>query len=244
MIKVFISGASKGIGKAIAENFNEAKYEVVICSRSETSIKQFSSQCNKTNFKSLKIDLGTKEGRHVLVEEFENSGYPDIVIANMNASRAYSKMENYSTAEDFFSGIENHISYLVDILPGCLDKQRVAGYGRWVAISSIVSAMNGVKGMGYYLMQKRMLESFFDTLALEVAHPGITSNSLLLGIIETERIKTKANYKKLSRSNLLHRAGTVEEVAKLVKFLVQKEAGYITGEKIKIDGGISKSWYI
>lgn len=243
-IKVFISGASKGIGKAIALEFDREGFEIVTCSRSMDDLLLVGKEISNALYHPLEIDLTLEQDIDKLLDFFESNGYPEIVVANMNNALPYKRLEDYEAPAEELKVIPQDLNHLLRIYRGCLMQQRKSHFGRWIAISSTVSALNGMDGMTFYLMQKRLLESLFDSIAIEAADAGITANILSCGLIATERIKAKKYFDNLSTANLLERAGTPTEVAKLVSFLADEQAGFITGERIKIDGGATKSWYV
>lgn len=244
MRRVFISGASKGIGKAIALEFDREGFEIVTCSRSMDNLLLVEKEISNARYQPLEADLTQAPDIDKLVDFFETTGYPEIVVANMNNALPYQRLEDYDNPSEELNVITKDINHLLRIYRGCLDQQRKVHFGRWIAISSTVSALNGMDGMTFYLMQKRLLESLFDSISIEAADAGITANILSCGLIATERIKAKKYFDVLSTSNLLERAGTPAEVARLVSFLADEQAGFITGERIKIDGGATKSWYV
>ncbi len=242
--KVFISGASKGIGKAITLEFDRVGYEIVACSRSIDDLLLVGKEISNALYHPLEVDLTLEQDIDKLVDYFETNGYPAIVIANMNNALPYKRLEDYEAPSEKLKVIPQDISHLLQIYKGCLMHQRKTHFGRWIAISSTVSALNGMDGMTFYLMQKRLLESLFDSISIEAGDPGITANILSCGLIATDRIKQKKYFDTLSTANLLERPGTPEEVAQLVSFLADERAGFITGERIKIDGGATKAWYV
>jgi 3-oxoacyl-[acyl-carrier protein] reductase len=241
--KVFISGASKGIGKAIVLEFDRVGFEIVACSRSMNDLLLLGKEISNAGYHPLEADLTRDEDIEELIGFFETDGYPDIVVANMNKALPYRRLEDYEEPSEELKLVPMHLSHLLRMYRGCLLQQRKSHFGRWIAISSTVSALNGLEGMTFYLMQKRLLESLFDAIALEANDPGITANILLCGLVATDRVKEKRNFEALSAANLLRRSGQPVEIAQLVSFLADERAGFITGERIKIDGGATKSWY-
>jgi 3-oxoacyl-[acyl-carrier protein] reductase len=112
-----------------------------------------------------------------------------------------------------------------------------ARWGRVISISS-VSALLGNRGQVNYAAAKGALNAATKALSLEVASRGITVNAVAPGIIATEM--SKAAFDEAAINNLVpaKRAGTPEEVAALVAYLCTREAGYITGQVISINGGM------
>jgi NAD(P)-dependent dehydrogenase (short-subunit alcohol dehydrogenase family) len=245
MIKrVFVSGASKGIGKAIIQELDKADYELIGCARTSSDLEELKNEIKHAKFSSLALDLTKEEDILLLKDYFREHGFPHIVIANMNVTKPYRTIEKHASHSDFFDSISDHLKYLVAITPESLKVQRADGFGRWIGISSAISALNGITGQGFYLMQKRMLEAYIDTLVLEANHENITANCILPGLIETDRIKKNILFETLNKFNLKERAGKPEEVSFMVSCLLDDKAGYITGEKITIDGGSTKTWMI
>lgn len=242
--KIFISGASKGIGKAIVKELDSDTYEIIACARTLLDLENLRSEINAAKFTPLALDLTSDIDIEKLKTFFNTNGYPEIVIANFNVSKPYKKIENYSSHTNFFESVTEHLNYLIAITAPTLAHQRSVGFGRWIGISSAITKLKGIQGQGYYLTQKRMLESYIDTLVVEANHSNITANCVLPGLVETERIKENPLFNTLSTFNLLKRAAKPEEVASMVAFLISDKAGYITGEKFSIDGGAQKTWML
>ena len=114
--------------------------------------------------------------------------------------------------------------------------------GRIVMMAS-VAGLHGVYGKANYCASKAGLLGLTRSLALEVASRSITVNAVCPGVIDTDMVSAiPEKYRaKLIENTPLHRLGNPEEVASLVQFLVSKEAGYITGQAITIDGGLTVS---
>ena len=113
-----------------------------------------------------------------------------------------------------------------------------ARYGRVVNVASIVGGRRGNPGQANYAASKAGLVAFTRTVAIEVARRGITVNAIAPGLIETEMTAGLAKNGLLS-SVPARRAGTPEEIAACVRFLVSDEAAYVTGTTLTVDGGLT-----
>jgi 3-oxoacyl-[acyl-carrier protein] reductase len=111
-------------------------------------------------------------------------------------------------------------------------------WGRIISISS-VSALRGNRGQVNYAAAKGALNAATKALSLEVASRGITVNAVAPGIIATEMSKTAFDAAAIDNIVPMKRAGSPEEVASLVAYLASREAGYITGQIISVDGGMT-----
>lgn len=239
-ICALITGATKGIGKAIAITLDSLGYNLVLCARSINELNDLNHVLHNKHT-IVGGDLNTVECQLALMEEFESHTFPDIIVANMNPIPIYKMLINWEHQE--IQDITGSVNYLLPIIKPALLHQQKNEYGRWVAISSEI-ASNGGFGQGIYCMQKNILESLFLTIASEYSGNGITANIISPGLIETEKTINNKYFEKLSKMNAVGRAGYPEEVAHIVAALVDKNAAYITGATIHVNGGSNLFWHV
>ena len=241
--KVLILGVGKGIGKAIAIELSRMGAIILGVAKSNTGFKEVRNELSKNEHQLWEIDLSTNAGHSLLEKKIEENGYPHIVIANLFIRRKKEKLIDCANNIPEINFTEN-INCLLKIMDKIILFQRKEKFGRWIGISSFASEI-GVPGQALYNAQKSAMLSFFKTLAVEEAKNYITANIISPGFIETpgtiDHIETNV-YNKISKMNLLGRAGKPEEVAYVAGFLASQRASYITGVDIPVCGGANLAW--
>jgi len=239
----FIAGAGRGIGRAAALALAERGARIHAVARTESDLASLLEELPGSGHSILTADLSTEAGCETLLDSMRQHRFADIVVANLNVRSQYRRI----TDEQFsFRGeaLADGVAYLTKIAPETLAHQKQSRFGRWIGIGSIVASMGG-PGQGLYSAQKKVLESFLITLAVEHGRDGITANLIEPGFIDTHGTRSrypKERFDKLGSMNLLGRPGKAEEVAHLIASLADPLAGYITGCVIPVCGGTNLSW--
>ena len=238
---VLVTGGSKGIGRGIASVFAEAGADVAIAARSATDID------------TAVADLGTRGAGKVLgvqadvcdpmscvnmaaavVEAF---GGIDVVCANAGIfpEAPLATMTPGQLAEVLDVNIKGTI-YSVQ---ACLDALIASGRGRVILTSSITGPITGFPGWSHYGASKAAQLGFMRTAAIELAPHGITVNAVLPGNIFTEGLADMGEeyIAGMTRAIPAGALGKPEDIGYLAAFLATREAGYITGQAIAVDGG-------
>ncbi len=235
MIKgnVFVSGASRGIGKSIAINFAKNNYNVV-----GTSRKNFSLDENIKNFKPLKLDITSREDIKNCFNELKSLNLlPNILINNagITSDQIFLRMKD----EDWDNVIETNLTGTYNLSKVFIKNMIKNKNGRIINISS-VSGLMGNPGQVNYSSSKSALNGFTRSLAKEVGSRNITVNSIAPGFIETDMTSFLDNQSKedIIKNIPLRRFGNVEDISKVVMFLASEKASYITGQTISVDGGL------
>tara|TARA_B100000886_G_scaffold87850_1_gene57806 strand:- start:197 stop:934 length:738 start_codon:yes stop_codon:yes gene_type:complete len=238
--KVLITGASRGIGKAILESFTEKNFYLVGTATSEDGIKSIDEVISSKNSsgKGIILDLNDDES----LENFftylkENDLYPDILINNAGFTKdnIFLRMK-----DDEWSDVINvHLNAQFKIIKNLIKPMLKNKFGRIINLSSAAAAI-GNKGQANYVAAKSGIEAMSKTLAREFGLKNITVNCVAPGFIDTDMTeKLDGDYKNLVATQIpLQRFGKAEEVADLVNFLTSDEADYITGQTIHINGGL------
>ncbi|SFS75601.1 3-oxoacyl-[acyl-carrier protein] reductase [Succinivibrio dextrinosolvens] len=239
--RVLVTGAGRGIGKAIAEQLGKDGFEVILHYRNSAdgvneainNIKQ-----NQGKAYSLKFDVCDREStRSILEEDIEKNGpyYGIVCNAGITSDAAFPMM----SSEDWDSVIDTNLTGFFNVVHPCIMPMIAAHKGgRVIAISS-VSGIIGNRGQVNYSASKAGLIGAVKALAVEVGKRGITVNAIAPGLIETDMAQLDETVKKeILKLIPLKRMGQVQEVASLASYLMSDNASYITRQVISIDGGM------
>mgnify|MGYP001472965129 FL=1 len=235
-----ITGASRGIGKAIAISLGKLGAEVIVnYSSSEERAKEVVEQIRSlgTNSYELKFNVADEESVNESINKIiEKSGSIDILINNAGITRdgLLMRMKSSQWDEVLNTNLKGVFLCTKSVSKFML-KQRA---GKIVNITSIVGLI-GNPGQANYSAAKAGVIGFTKTCAKEFASRGIQVNAVAPGFIETEMTE-KLNYEDILKAIPLNKLGSTEEIASLVDFLVSSTASeYITGQTISIDGGMN-----
>lgn len=242
MSTALITGATGGIGSAIALSLAKEGYNVVLhYNKNEKRAQELLHEIKKySNAIAISADLSIPKSVNSLYNKAtEYFGSIDTLICASGIAH-YDSFENLNeTTYDTVANINLKSQML--LIATALPSMRQKGYGRIVVISSIWGEVGGSYEV-LYSVTKSALNGLCKSLSKEVASCGITINAVSPGVIQTQMLDkfTKQEQEDLIRDIPVGRFGTPEEVASLVKFLCSKEASYITGEVIGINGGFGK----
>ena len=231
--KVFISGASRGIGKSIAEHFLINNYIVIGTSRADSNIDK-----DYKNYHHFSIDITSRIDIKNLHQSLENDDLlPDILINNAGITddKLFLKMSD----ENWDNVINTNLTGTFNLTKVFIKNMIKKRYGRIINISS-VSGLMGNPGQVNYSSSKSALNGFTKSLAKELGSRNITVNSVAPGFISTDMTTFLDNNKKdeIIRDIPLKRFGKSEDVSQLVYFLASDNSSYITGQTISVDGGL------
>ena len=230
---VFISGASRGIGKDIALLFANNGYKVIGTSRSDFSIDD-----NLDNFIPLKLDITSRNDIKDCFDYLKSENLlPNILINNagITADQIFMRMKD----EDWDNVIETNLTGTFNLSKIFIKNMIKNKSGRIINISS-VSGLMGNPGQVNYASSKAALTGFTKSLAKEVGSRNITVNSVAPGYIDTDMTSFLDNDAKETIINNipLGRIGVTSDISELVMFLASDQASYITGQTISVDGGL------
>ena len=232
--KVLITGASRGIGKAIAVKLKEKDFNVIGTSTSKEGVQSLV----KEGFIGIELDLNQKKSialfNELLVDE-----HSDISILVNNAGITRDNIVLRMSDDEWSDVINVHLNGTFKISKIILKFMLKKRWGRIINITS-ASASIGNKGQANYSAAKSGVEAFSRSLAKEVGSRAITVNAVSPGYIETDMTAgMNEEVKKNILSQIpLARFGNAEEVAELIEFLISDEASYITGQTIHVNGGL------
>jgi 3-oxoacyl-[acyl-carrier protein] reductase len=237
--RVLITGASRGIGKAIAKQLIEDGFEVVIHYNSNIEkATETASQLSKDGItpQIISFNIGDREQCKEVIEKDmeENAVYFGVVCnAGICADAAFPAM----TGEQWDNVIHTNLDGFYNVLqPIIMPLVRTRVKGRIVTLSS-VSGIMGNRGQVNYAASKAGIIGATKSLAMEMAKRGITVNCVAPGIIDTDM--TDGLDKDVIKQIVpMRRSGTSEEVANTVSFLFSDKASYITRQVISVNGGM------
>jgi acetoacetyl-CoA reductase len=234
-----VTGGVRGIGLAICARLMGRGVRVAAgYSRNEESARSFLEDHGGSGATVHKGNIGRHEDCERVVEEVvEQHGRLDILVNN--AGITVDKTVRRMTVDDWHAVLRINLSGAFYMTKAVLDHMLGNGFGRIVNISSVIGE-TGAVGQANYSASKAGLIGFSRSLAQEVARKGITVNCVAPGYIETEMVAAVPEdvLKKLLAGVPVGRLGQAREIARAVQFLVDDDAGYITGSVISVNGGL------
>jgi len=235
----FITGASRGIGRACAQTLAAAGYRVVLAARALDKLEETAQLTRASGVETfiIEMDLADSDSIAAGIAKAKQFGKIDILVNNAGVTKDglavrmkkadWESVLNTNLSGDFYA--------IQQVLPGMMRER----WGRIVNISSVVGE-RGNPGQANYVASKAGLIGLTKSLAQEVGSRNITVNAVAPGFIATEMTYGLSDElkQKMIAETPLKRMGTVEDIAAAVKFLVSEEAGFITGHVLDVNGGI------
>lgn len=238
-----VTGASRGIGAAIAEQLGKAGAIVIGTATSVSGAEKISARFTELGIRGVGKVLNVTDADSVaalLKEVGDEFGAPAILVNNAGITKDNLLMR--MSDEEWFDVINTNLSAVYRLSKGVLRGMMKARWGRIINISSVVGAM-GNPGQSNYAATKAGVAGFARSLAAEVGSRNITVNTVAPGFIDTDMTKVLPEEQKqqlLSRIPL-GRLGAPEEIASVVVFLASDAGAYISGETIHVNGGMYMS---
>jgi 3-oxoacyl-[acyl-carrier protein] reductase len=235
-----ITGASRGIGHAIAVALGRAGATIIGTSTTEQGAAQLSADLAAAGLRGRALVWSATEPRSTdgLIDALEAAeGLPNILVNNAGIARdsLILRMKN----EDWDQTLQINLSAIFRLSKACLRRMLKERRGRIVNIGSVVGSI-GNAGQVHYAAAKAGLVGFTKALAREVASRNITVNTVAPGFIETDMTRSlpEAQRGAYLAQIPIGRFGSAEEVASAVLFLASPESGYITGQTLHVNGGM------
>ncbi len=235
-----VTGATRGIGKAIALQLASQGATVIGTATSDNGADAISTYLNEAGNagQGMVLNVGDSASvETVLKQVVAEFGAPTILVNNAGITKDNLLMR---MKEDEWDAVVNtNLNSMFRLAKGCLRGMTKAKWGRVVNISSVVGSM-GNMGQTNYAATKAGVEGFSRSMAREVASRNITVNSIAPGFIATDMTDALGDEQKdaLRKQIPLQRLGTPEDIAALVGFLVSDAGSYITGETVHVNGGM------
>jgi len=256
-----VTGASSGLGLAAATSLAQEGCNVTICSRDENRIQSAAESILKNNWadpdRILPIVCDVTQESHIqnaIKKSTEKFGHLHILLTNAGGPKT-GLIDDFS-AEDWRHGLELNLVSTINLcrhaLPHLREAARNDGHARILMLTSI-AAKQPINSLYLSNTSRSGVQGFAKTLSEEVGKDGITVNTLLPGFTRTERLqhlvdylvthenKTKEQVEEgWAKQASLNRLGEPWEFAAAATFLASKQAGFITGVALPVDGGYSK----
>jgi len=235
-----VTGASRGIGQAIALKLAQNGAFVFGTARSEKGAESINSLFDKENLagEGLILDVTNAEQIEQLMDYFsENNQTPSILVNNagITADNLLLRMDD----EEWYKVIETNLNSIFRMSKACLKPMFRARWGRIISIGSVVGS-SGNSGQVNYTAAKAGVIGFSKSLAQEIGSRGITVNVVAPGFIDTDMTTALPDMIKdeMLKRIPMRKLGQAEDIADAVAFLALDSAKYITGETIHVNGGM------
>lgn len=237
----FITGATRGIGRAIALELAKEGYNIALNYRTENEaletlkkeISELGVECYPVQGDVSKAEDSERMTKEI-IEHFEQI---DVLVNNAGITK--DKLIQRMKEEEFTDVINVNLVGTFNITKNVIKYMTKKRYGKIINISSVVG-ISGNAGQSNYAASKAGIIGFTKSIAKELASRNITANAVAPGFIKTDMTNVlKDEIKEEIESTIpLKRLGTAEDVAKVVKFLASDDSNYITGQVINVDGGM------
>lgn len=235
-----VTGASRGIGAAIADTLGAASCTVIGTATTDAGAEAISRRFAEKGIAGAGMSLDVTDGDSVaaLLSSITKAyGAPQILVNNAGITKDNLLMR--MSEDEWCDVINTNLSAVYRLSKACLRGMMKARWGRIVNISSIVGQM-GNAGQSNYAATKAGVMGFARSLAKEVGSRNVTVNSVAPGFIDTDMTKGLPDDQKSAMLSAipLGRLGQPEEIASVVKFLCSDDASYVTGETLHVNGGM------
>jgi 3-oxoacyl-[acyl-carrier protein] reductase len=236
-----VTGASRGIGRGIAEEFGRQGANVVVNYRSsEGRAHDVVEEIEAAGGDAvpLQADVADMDEVEAMAEDTREAFGPADVLVNNAGITIDKKFENM-TKEDWETVMRVNLGGVYNATNAYFDDIKAADEGRLVNISSVVG-QQGNYGQANYAATKSGLFGFTRTIALELASTGSTANCVAPGFVETDMLESVPErvQEKIIDRIPLNRFATVEDIAGIVRFVASPQSSYMTGQILAVNGGM------
>jgi 3-oxoacyl-[acyl-carrier protein] reductase len=248
-----VTGASQGIGRAIALGLAQEGARVLLVARSVEKLEQLVQEIKASGgeAKAIPTDLSKGEELEGLLARIQSAGPIELFLANTGGPRPSPAQE--LSPMDFRQAADGLLYPLIRLVEGLLPGMKAQGFGRILAITSL-AVKEPIENLALSNTLRAAVTGYLKTLSREVAPYGITVNMLAPGYTLTERVSEVFEYRAKEQGTSLEaalaqqarqipagRLGQPEEIADVALFLLSSRASYLTGQTVVVDGGFTRS---
>jgi 3-oxoacyl-[acyl-carrier protein] reductase len=232
-----VTGASRGIGQAIAKSLAGAGAKVIGTATSEAGAAGISAWLGDQG-RGAVLDVGNAASIEALLADLDSRGEMPTILVN-NAAITRDTLLLRMKPEDWDAVIATNLTSVFRLSKGVLKRMMKERRGRIVSLTSIVG-LTGNAGQANYAAAKAGILGFTKSLAKEIASRGITVNAVAPGFIDTDMTRTLNDEQRsaLTAQVPMARLGSVDDIAAAVLFLCSPGAAYVTGETLHVNGGM------
>jgi len=232
-----VTGASRGIGQAIAKALAGAGAKVIGTATTEAGATGITSWLGN-NGRGAVLDVGNSASIDALLGDLDARGEMPTILVN-NAAITRDTLLLRMKPEDWDAVIATNLTSVFRLSKGVLKRMMKERRGRIVSLTSIVG-LTGNPGQANYAAAKAGILGFTKSLAREIASRGITVNTIAPGFIDTDMTRTLSDEQRsaLTSQVPMARLGSVDDIAAAVMFLCSPGASYVTGETLHVNGGM------
>ncbi len=235
-----VTGASRGIGRAIASKLAEDGFTVIGTATTDNGAQRITDYLREAGNPGcgMTLDVSDDDSVATVIKAITERFDAPLVLVN-NAGITRDNILMRMKPEEWSDVIDTNLSALYRVSKACLRGMTRARWGRIVNITSVVGSMGNI-GQSNYAATKAGAEGFSRALARELGSRAVTVNCVAPGFIDTDMTRelSDAQREQMLAQIPLGRLGEPEEIAALVAFLCSEAAGYITGETVHINGGM------
>lgn len=236
----FITGASRGIGRACAVALSQAGARVVLAARNREKLEEVAGEIRTSGREAfvVEIDLSSQESiKQAFAKAHADFGATEVLVNNAGVTK--DGLAVRMKAEDWNFVLNTNLTGAFFCTQQVLQSMMRARWGRIINITSVVGEM-GNAGQANYSASKAGLIGLTKSLAQEMGGRGITVNAVAPGFVQTDMTGVLSDdmKEKLLANIPLRRMGDPADVAAAVKFLAAEDAGYVTGHVLDVNGGL------
>lgn len=226
-----VTGASRGIGKGVAEVLKAKGANIVISGTNEESLKKVADELSATY---VVANLSEASGVEKLVAE---AGDVDVLVNNAGITK--DGLFQRISEDDWNAVLTVNMMATINLSKAFAQKMMKKKFGRIINITSVVAHMGNV-GQSNYITSKAAVTGFSKALSLEVARRGVTVNCVAPGFIQTDMTNEMSEkaVEEMAAKIPSKKLGEVADIANAVAYLASREAGYVTGTTLHVNGGL------